>query len=642
MCWELRRLLRNRFIWLLLPIVFILSWAVMWRWGIPEIAIARYFPPYGPTLTASGTSVWGISQRLPNILLLPFGFFIPFIAVTLLTHDLLERTHELLMASQVPSWAFVWGRYLAALAVSLSLATAMLLGVLLLVQQQGSRAFLINSPPPNIGAMLAVWAVMVLPSVVLMCGLAVALAALLPGRGKVAGIMLLLAWLLNATLVPALVKEVPRGGLSDPGSLIMANAISTQYRQRLFAETRSADIKTLAQVKELQKKEYLLEQEMPDLSAWLPGQAFYVSLGFGAVALAAWRFRRFQDPASPFGAIQRRLSSLTSTSTQTRLGQATSPTTATTAGTTRPAVLSKAPQMSHKSFRQVFKPLVVIFRGQLWRLAGQASYWSLVAFSFALFVGLSMYQQHGYIWGIEASGADYAFHITGTSAWGIVHALPEFQLRGLGMIIPFVCADLVSRDRWERTRELLLATGLPGWAYMLGRYLAGLVASLGLAVVMLLGIVFTGGAYNLLLDDPPPNLAAVLALWTVMVVPAVVLLSGLSIAIGTLFPRVVTFVQVAIAASWAACSYYLNPGFLGINEEQPLLKMWEPTGIVMSNRLEVPYFEAVEHFPRLWQEIEQRMPDLWPWLGSRATWAIFGVLLVVAVGLVFRRLPHLR
>ena len=70
--------------------------------------------------------------------------------------------------------------------------------------------------------------------------------------------------------------------------------------------------------------------------------------------------------------------------------------------------------------------------------------------------------------------------VAGTSAWGFAQVFPGYVLL-LGVLLPFVNADGVSRDLTRRTHELLMTTPLPNWAYVWGRYLIGLLMSLGLA-----------------------------------------------------------------------------------------------------------------------------------------------------------------
>src|SRR5260221_7399011 len=82
--------------------------------------------------------------------------------------------------------------------------------------------------------------------------------------------------------------------------------------------------------------------------------------------------------------------------------------------------------------------------------------------------------------------------VAGTSAWGLLMILPSGTLMLLGLLLPFVNADGVTRDLHRHTHKLLMATALPTWAYVWGRYLAGLVMSLGLALLLLTSILGMG------------------------------------------------------------------------------------------------------------------------------------------------------
>ena len=78
---------------------------------------------------------------------------------------------------------------------------------------------------------------------------------------------------------------------------------------------------------------------------------------------------------------------------------------------------------------------------------------------------------------------------------------------------------------------------LPSWAYVWGRYLSGLLVSLGLALLLLAAILGIGWVQHLTIADyPAPELGTVLILWGGLVVPATVLVGSLSFALGTAIP----------------------------------------------------------------------------------------------------------
>src|SRR6266404_8688170 len=95
----------------------------------------------------------------------------------------------------------------------------------------------------------------------------------------------------------------------------------------------------------------------------------------------------------------------------------------------------------------------------------------------------------------------------------------------LGMLLPFVNADGVTRDLHRHTHELLLATALPTWAYVWGRYLTCLLLSLGLALLLLAAILVMGLFLHLTITDYPlPQIGNVMVIWIGMVAGASVLL----------------------------------------------------------------------------------------------------------------------
>ena len=148
-------------------------------------------------------------------------------------------------------------------------------------------------------------------------------------------------------------------------------------------------------------------------------------------------------------------------------------------------------------------------------------------------------------------GFTFAVSVAGTSVWGLLNSLQAGLLLLPGLLLPFVNADGVTRDVQRRTHELLMTTALPSRAYVWGRYLVGLLKSLGLSLLMLAAIL----ALDLLLHltvstNPLPPIGDVLVLWVGMIVPATILLSSASFAFGTLLPRRSMLVKIVILLAW--------------------------------------------------------------------------------------------
>src|SRR5205807_9692222 len=107
--------------------------------------------------------------------------------------------------------------------------------------------------------------------------------------------------------------------------------------------------------------------------------------------------------------------------------------------------------------------------------------------------------------------------------------LPSGTLMLLGLLLPFVNADGVTRDLHRRTHELLMATALPTWAYVWGRYLIGLLLSLGLSLLLLAAILGMGLFLHLTITDYPlPEIGNLMVICVGMFASAAALVSSLS------------------------------------------------------------------------------------------------------------------
>ncbi|EFH80843.1 ABC transporter permease [Ktedonobacter racemifer] len=234
--------------------------------------------------------------------------------------------------------------------------------------------------------------------------------------------------------------------------------------------------------------------------------------------------------------------------------------------------------------------------------------------------------------------------VAGTSAGGLLRTLPTVLIV-LVLLLPFVTADGVTRDLQRRTHELLMTTALPTWAYVWGRYLAGLVMSLGLALLLLASILGMGGLLHLTVADYPlPQIGTVLLLWVGMVLPATILVSSFGFALSTLFPRLSTLVKVVILVAWIVGALVIPLG-LGDNTTPPAWYVnWDPTSGITAHGLLPSYFINLD--PTITSEaqlqqfllsIENKMPDLAGWFVPHLLLAGFSLVLVLVVALAFKR-----
>jgi ABC-type transport system involved in multi-copper enzyme maturation permease subunit len=235
--------------------------------------------------------------------------------------------------------------------------------------------------------------------------------------------------------------------------------------------------------------------------------------------------------------------------------------------------------------------------------------------------------------------------VAGTSAGGLLHTLP-IVLVVLVLFLPFITADGVTRDVNRRTHELLMTTTLPTWAYVWGRYLVGLVISLGLALLLLASILGMGGLLHLTVTDYPlPQIGAVLLLWVGMVLSATVLVSSFGFALSTLFPRLSTLVKVVILVAWIVGGVVM-PLALGDNTALPpaWYVNWDPTsgitalGLLPSYALNLgPSITNEAQLQQLILSVENKMPDLAGWFAPHLLLAGASLALVLITAFAFKR-----
>ncbi len=244
---------------------------------------------------------------------------------------------------------------------------------------------------------------------------------------------------------------------------------------------------------------------------------------------------------------------------------------------------------------------------------------------------------------------NFSGFVAGTSVWGLFTTIPPIYLTLLVLLLPFVTADGVPRDLSRRTHELLMATALPTWAYVWGRYLIGLLVSLGLALLLLAAILGMGLLLHLTVPAYPlPPIGAVLLLWVGMVVPATVLVSSLSFALGTLLPRQANVVKIVILIAWIMGAVVIPPSGSGDAPNLPTWYVnWDPTSAATGHQMVVNYQTAfqnqVQAATNAAQEqqillaVENKAPDLAGWFTPHLLLGGLSLLLVALAAFGFRR-----
>ena len=295
------------------------------------------------------------------------------------------------------------------------------------------------------------------------------------------------------------------------------------------------------------------------------------------------------------------------------------------------------------------RPLLSVMTWEFRRFRASRLFWfqALGLFGFLLLMTWALHAPENFSGGVASKGGNgvsLSGFVAGTSAGGLLHTLPTVLIV-LALLLPFVTADGVTRDVNRRTHELLMTTALPTWAYVWGRYLAGLVMSLGLALLLLASILGMGWLLHLTTtDSPTPEIGAVLLLWVGMVLSATILVSSFGFALSTLLPRLSTLVKVVILVAWIMGALVIPLG-LGENTTPPTWYVnWDPTSGITARGLLPAY--SITPSPSITSEaqlqqfilsVENKMPDIAGWFAPHLLLAGLSLALVLVAALAFKR-----
>jgi|GraSoi_2013_40cm_1033754.scaffolds.fasta_scaffold12273_2 ABC-type transport system involved in multi-copper enzyme maturation permease subunit len=310
-------------------------------------------------------------------------------------------------------------------------------------------------------------------------------------------------------------------------------------------------------------------------------------------------------------------------------------------------------------------PLIRVMAWELRRFCASRLFWVQALGFFGLSLFLTWAQQIPLTLNHAHATVPFYGFVAGTSAWGLFLTLPTGTLMLLGMLLPFVNADGVTRDLSRRTHELLLATALPTWAYVWGRYLVGLLISLALSVLALAAILVMGLFLHLTItghplpeignhiaDYPLPQISNVMVIWIGMVASATVLVSSLSFALGTLLPRLTTLVKMVILLGWfvgaQVPSILFGDASHAANFSLPAWYIhWDPTSVGTALGLFNKYFTDFSNLAskatstaqtqHILLTVENTLIDIWGWFAPHLLLAGFSLVLVLVAALAFKR-----
>ena len=283
--WELRRFGANRLFWLQALGFFCLLLFLTWASRMPN---QFFFGQGDVSAFVAGTSAWGLLTNLPLALVL-LGLLLPFITTDGVARDLSRRTHELLMTTALPTWAYVWGRYLVSLLLGLGLAVLSLVAFLVL----GWLLHLTTTgyPAPEIGTVLLLWVCMVVPAAVLLSSLGFALGTLLPRLTTLVKVVILLGWILGAVILPIGLRDsIPPAWYVnwDPTSAGTVLGIAPQYAGNFPPN----QVESVAQLQQLL---LTVENKVPDLAGWFASHLLLAGFSLLLVLVAALAFKRTRE-----------------------------------------------------------------------------------------------------------------------------------------------------------------------------------------------------------------------------------------------------------------------------------------------------------------------------------------------------------
>lgn len=288
-------------------------------------------------------------------------------------------------------------------------------------------------------------------------------------------------------------------------------------------------------------------------------------------------------------------------------------------------------------------------------------YWSnpsskrLAIIAFGLFVLITFPLRHPGNVGFSTGTTDVNCYFSGTSAYGMVMLLFSFSFL-LALLLPLVSSSGVAHEVKHRTHELLMTTTVPSWAYIIGRYLFCLLASICLTLLMLVAVLFMGLFYHLAERNYlVPNVPTALALWAVAILPMTIVICSLSFVLGTLIPRHANLAALGVIVLWYLPVFILFLVPISSFQLPSWVKIWEPTNIGMGVALQASYQSGLDHIMQsisnkpiitpadsqhvisALQALEQKMPDVLPLLWPHLVWMGAALALIVLLAFTFKR-----
>lgn len=277
--WELRRQLATRRSLLLGAAfaVFVGLILIKNTWQVPLSDTGH------GTLTLYGSTAYGQGQQMVGMLLLFFGVLLPFVATDAVAGDRRTRVHEILMTTRLSTWAYVSGRYLAALVVGLVLAATLLLADLVGNALVGWATH--GYPPVDVSSALLLWGVFILPAMVVVTGCCFLLGTLLPLLTTPIKVAALVAWVALSVIADIGHGLSWFGSWVPTGSGVLKQTPAALAASYQAAAARGASGPAAAMT---------AQNRLPDLHGFVGPHLGLVAIGLAAAVVAALGFNRFR------------------------------------------------------------------------------------------------------------------------------------------------------------------------------------------------------------------------------------------------------------------------------------------------------------------------------------------------------------
>jgi ABC-type transport system involved in multi-copper enzyme maturation permease subunit len=284
LAWELRRFRASRLFWFqalgFWGFQLLIIWALRDQGGLMTVGHQQF------TFHVAVTSAQGLLGTLPTYVM-ALVFVLPFVTADGVTRDQQRQTHELVLTTALPTWAYVWGRYLAVLLMGLGLALLLFVSFL----GMGGVLHLTDAPYslPHPAAVFLLWVGMVVSATILVSSVGFALSTVWPGLSILIKTSIMVVWLMGAVIIPnGLIDQPPTWYVDwDPTSAFTAQGMLPAYGIPPHTTFTSQ-----AQVQQLVLS---LQNTMPNLAGWFVPHLVLAGLSLVLVLIAALTFKHSRN-----------------------------------------------------------------------------------------------------------------------------------------------------------------------------------------------------------------------------------------------------------------------------------------------------------------------------------------------------------